>query len=65
MALSISNTPKNKGGRPRTDATPVMVRLQPSDLAALDAYIAQQAEPLTRPEAIRQLIRAGLSKTSD
>jgi hypothetical protein len=36
------------------------VRLEPDQLAALDAWIMKQAEPLTRPEAIRQLIERGL-----
>jgi hypothetical protein len=29
-------------------------------LEALDAWIMKQAEPMTRPEAIRQLIERGL-----
>ena len=53
MALSISKT-KSKGGRPRTDATPVMVRVAPALLSPLDAWIADQPEPKpSRPEAIR------------
>jgi hypothetical protein len=32
------------------------VRLQPSHLVALDAWIAQQNAPLTRPEAIRAMM---------
>jgi hypothetical protein len=34
----------------------VGVRLQPSHLVALDAWIAQQNAPLTRPEAIRAMM---------
>jgi hypothetical protein len=33
-------------------------------LAALDAWIAKQREPLSRPEAIRRLVEAGLKATS-
>ena len=58
--LSISKT-KNVGGRPRTDATPVMVRMPPADLARLDAWIAGQPEPRpSRPEAIRIGLRLWL-----
>ena len=56
MALSISKT-KNKGGRPRTDATPVMVRVPPLQLAPLDALIADQPEPKpSRPDVIREAL---------
>ena len=37
-----------------------MVRLQPDNLAALDAYIASQPDAPSRPEAIRRLIELGL-----
>jgi hypothetical protein len=60
--LSISKTEKNKGGRPRVDATPVMVRLAPDQLKRLDKWIAaQKAEQVGRPEAIRRLMTLGLS----
>jgi hypothetical protein len=35
---------------------PVVVRLQPPQLSALDAWIAKQNQPLTRPEAIRAMM---------
>jgi hypothetical protein len=38
----------------------VMVRLEPDQIAALDAWIKKQAEPPTRPEAIRRLVEIGL-----
>ena len=53
MAKSINDIEKKRGrGRPPTDSTPVLVRLQPNDLAALDAY-RSDFEPMTRPQAIR------------
>jgi hypothetical protein len=38
-----------------------MVRLHPPFLAELDAWIAQQVEPLSRPEAIRRLAEQALA----
>lgn len=47
---------RNKGGRPRIDATPVTVRVPPHLLSELDAWIATQPPPKpTRPEAIRRM----------
>lgn len=61
MTNAISDIEKSRRGRPRTDSTPVMVRLQPDQLAALDAWIARQDEPRpTRPEAIRTLLARAL-----
>ena len=58
----MSETAKNKGGRPRTGATPVTVRVPPEQLARLDAWIETEPEPKpTRPDAIRKLIDRGLS----
>ncbi|WP_275402238.1 hypothetical protein [Sphingobium terrigena] len=37
------------------------VRLQPADLAALDAWIAGQVDQPSRPEAVRKLIRLALA----
>ncbi|MBB3953089.1 hypothetical protein GGR38_000001 [Novosphingobium sediminicola] len=37
------------------------MRLHPADIAALDAYIAAQPEPLTRPEAIRRILRGAIT----
>jgi hypothetical protein len=42
-----------------------MVRLQPDQLAALDAWIASQPKPLSRPEALRRLAGRGLPSTTD
>ncbi len=54
----MSETNKNRGGRPRVDATPITVRVPPDLLAMLDRYILMQSlkgEALTRPEALRRI----------
>jgi Arc/MetJ-type ribon-helix-helix transcriptional regulator len=62
----MAETDKNKGGRPRVDATPISVRLPPSDLASLDAWISARPEPRpSRPEAIRRLLAEALGKGVD
>ena len=49
----------NRGGRPASGkGTPILVRLQPDQLADIDAWIATRAHPMTRPEALRQLALA-------
>ena len=57
-AKSIRVITKKARGRPVTTGkgTLIGVRLQPSHLKALDAWIAQQDAPLTRPEAIRAMM---------
>jgi hypothetical protein len=50
-----------KRGRPRIDATSIHLTLPPIDLAALDAWIGRQTPPLSRPEAIRIILREKLS----
>jgi hypothetical protein len=37
-----------------------MVRLEPAQFDALDAWIEKQKEPPSRPEAIRRLVEVGL-----
>jgi hypothetical protein len=56
------NGAKNKRGRPATGlGTSLNVRLQPDQLAKLDAWIAAQPEPrATRPAAIREILDAAL-----
>lgn len=43
-----------------TPTTPVLVRLTPEQLAALDEWRRDQNDIPTRPEAIRRLIERGL-----
>lgn len=47
--------PKPPGER---RAETILLRLTSAELAALDRWIQAQAEPMTRPEAVRRLIRA-------
>jgi len=37
-----------------------MVRIPPADIEALDAWIAKQAEPMSRPEALRAMMAVAL-----
>jgi hypothetical protein len=61
---SIGNIKKKRRrGRPETNATPVMVRVHPDQLAALDAWIERQPDPKpSRPEAIRRILAEGLDR---
>lgn len=54
--------PKKKRGPPPTgQGEPVVVRMHPPHLKALDAWIAQQPQPFpSRPEAVRRLMERGL-----
>lgn len=60
MTRAIVDIEKAKRGRPRTDATPVMVRLQPEQLAELDRWREAQPAALSRPEAVRRLLADAL-----
>lgn len=60
----MSETPKNRGGRPRVDATPVTVRIPPVLLAELDEWRAEQHPIPTRPEAIRYIVEATIRMLS-
>lgn len=62
MAKTISDNNKSKRGRPVVNSTFVGVRFPPNQLAELDAWISKQKEPLTRPQAIRQLVAKALYK---
>jgi hypothetical protein len=58
--MSISGTRKGRG-RPRVDSVSVNVRLPPTDLAAVDAWIEAQPDAPTRPEAIRRLVALAIA----
>jgi hypothetical protein len=51
---------KRRGPLPTGKGESLHVRLQPAEMDRLDAWIAKQREPLSRPEAIRRLVEAGL-----
>jgi hypothetical protein len=53
-------TKKRRGPAPTGKGTLVGVRLQPDRLSAVDAWIAKQDIPMTRPEAIRAMLDAVL-----
>jgi hypothetical protein len=53
-------TKKRRGPAPTGKGTLIGVRLQPSHLRALDAWIAAQNPPPTRPEAIRGMMETVL-----
>ena len=52
---------RKRGPKPTGQGHVVGVRLHPSDLSALDAWIAAHDEPISRPEAVRQLMRVGMN----
>ena len=56
MAKTSVVPKKKRGPAPTGKGTQVQVRLQPSHLVALDAWIAKQSTPVTRPEAIRAMM---------
>ena len=56
MAKQTVQPKKRRGPAPTGKGTPIQVRLQPTQLTALDAWIAKQDAPLTRPEAIRAMM---------
>ncbi|WP_088366663.1 ribbon-helix-helix protein, CopG family [Sphingomonas dokdonensis] len=52
---------KRRGPAPTGKGEPVQVRLQPDQLAKLDAWIDRQEPRLSRPEAIRRLLATALN----
>jgi hypothetical protein len=61
MAKQTVQPKKRRGPAPTGKGTPIQVRLQPSHLKGLDAWIAKQNVPLTRPEAIRAMMETALN----
>lgn len=57
MAQSSDRDEKKRPpGRPKGDATAILVRMPRAELERLDGWIAKQRGPVTRPEAIRRLV---------
>src|SRR3954451_4969434 len=52
---------KKRGPRPTGKGVQVVVRLQPTALAAIDKWVASQSDNPTRAEAIRRLVELGLT----
>jgi len=61
MAKQTVLAKKRRGPPPTGKGTQVVVRMQPSPLAALDAWAAKQSDKPTRAEAIRRLVELGLA----
>lgn len=53
---------KKKIGRPPTDSEPVMIRMQPAMIAAIDEYRRTQEDLPTRPEVIRRVMAEFLER---
>lgn len=47
---------KKKIGRPKTDTKPVMIRMEPEMISAIDAYRRTLDDVPTRPEAMRRIL---------
>jgi hypothetical protein len=64
MAKSIRDSAKSKAkmGRPVTTGPgePQVVRMHDEQLEAIDAWIAERGDKISRPEAIRRLVEIGL-----
>ena len=55
---------KKTGPAPTGKGQPVVVRMHPPQLKALDAWIAQQVPPFpSRPEAVRRLVELALANS--
>jgi hypothetical protein len=53
---------KRRGPKPTGQGVPVLVRLHPPALEALDTWRGAQDDGPSRPEAIRRLVETGLKK---
>ena len=51
---------KSKRGRPKVDSERVDTRFERPVLTALDAFVADETDKPSRPEAIRRLLRKQL-----
>ncbi|WP_425416122.1 hypothetical protein [Oricola indica] len=56
MAKAISDIKKSRG-RPKSDTSPLMVRVAARDLSALDDALADEPDKPSRPEMVRRILR--------
>jgi hypothetical protein len=63
MAKSARNIPSNKRRPPSAGSRSegILIRFEPSQIAAVDSWAQRQDEPATRPEAILRLVEIGLA----
>ena len=59
MNKSISKSKINRGGRPKTFRTPVLIRLDRHVLKDLD--LRRKSLKLTRPEIIRKILNGSIA----
>ena len=60
--MSTVNEHKKRIGRPPVDSEPVRLRMERSDLDALDEWRKAQPDVPPRPEAARRLLRKALGR---
>ena len=60
--MSINNDKTTLRGRPQVDSHAITVRMEQDQIAALDAWRVQQPGSPGRPEAIRRLVEAALTR---
>lgn len=60
MAVQETVITRKRGPKPTGKGTLVGVRLQPDQILALDKWIGNQEEDVSRPEAVRRLMVKGL-----
>jgi hypothetical protein len=53
---------KKRGPKPTGQGEPILVRVHPDMLKKIDAWRKKQADPPTRPEAIRRIVDLGLKR---
>lgn len=54
-----------KVGRPKTDSTPVLVRLSPEAIRNLDHAIEAEQENVSRPEMVRRILDLWFKRPSN
>lgn len=60
MARQTVIPKKKRGPKPTGVGTPIMVRMQPDQLAKVDRWRDAQFADYTRPDAVRELVDLGL-----